>query len=58
MKLAIMFINIPEIHIYTLPDYIKEDGIEDYIFNNLGLSLSEISWRVYHTEDEITIRLR
>ena len=55
MKLAIMFCNTPEIEIHTIPD--DTEDVEDYIYTTLGYSVSEISWRVYHTDDEITIRL-
>lgn len=55
MKLAIIHYNTPEIEIHTIPNNVKD--IEDYIYTVLGYSMSEIFWRTYHTDDEITIRL-
>ncbi len=55
MKLVVVHYNTPEIEIHTIPD--DTEDVEDYIYTTLGYSVSEISWRVYHTDDEITIRL-
>lgn len=55
MKLAIMFCNTPEIEIHNIPDDVE--NVEDYIFTTLGYNTCELSWRTYHTDDEITIRL-
>ena len=55
MKLVIMFCNTPEIEIHNIPDDVED--IEDYIYTTLGYNTSELSWRAYHTDDDITIRL-
>ena len=50
-----MFCNTPEIEIHNIPDDVE--NVEEYIFTTLGYNTSELSWRTYHTDDEITIRL-
>ena len=55
MKLAIMFCNIPDIEIRTIPDSI--DNVEENIEDELGYNTCELSLTTYHTDDEITIRL-
>lgn len=45
MKLAIMFCNTPEIEIRSMPDDI--DDIEEFIADDLGYNVDELSWQCY-----------
>lgn len=45
MKLAIMFCNIPEIEIRSIPDSI--DNVEEFIEEDLGYNPDELSWQCY-----------
>lgn len=53
MKLAIMFCNIPEIDIRTVPDSIND--VEEYINDTLGLDADELSWQCYDDEVKVNI---
>lgn len=53
MKLAIMFCNIPEIDIRTIPNSI--DDVEEYIENDLGFNVDELSWQCYDEEVKINV---
>lgn len=52
MKLAIMFCNIPEIEIRSIPDSI--DNVEEFIEEDLGYNPDELSWQCYD-ENEVKV---
>lgn len=54
MKLVIMFCNIPQIEVYTIPQSIND--IEEYIEEYLHLDADEISWQLYEGDDDITVK--
>lgn len=53
MKLAIMFCNIPEVEIRNIPNSI--DDVEEYIEDELGYNIDEISWQCYDEPVKVTI---
>lgn len=57
MKLAIMFCNYPEIEIRDIPDYYeKSENFEDYIRDELGYNVDELSWQTYDC-DEVKVNV-
>lgn len=53
MKLAIMFYNIPEIDIRTIPNSI--DNIDAYIEDEFGCNIEDVSWQTYDEDVKINI---
>lgn len=54
MKLAILFYSIPQVEIHDIPDSI--DNVEDYIEDNLGLSIDDVAWACYD-DNNVNVRI-
>lgn len=49
-----MFCNIPEIEIRNIPDSI--DNVEEYIEDDLGYNVDELSWQCYE-DSEVKVNI-